>query len=92
MRLLPILMASLLPTIAFANGDPARGGDTAADTCGAAQYAHLLGQPHEEAEALTFDGPVRIFSNSQPVTMDYLPHRINFQYDESGMIRRIYCG
>ncbi|GAA5075887.1 hypothetical protein KUV65_09645 [Maritalea mobilis] len=96
-RPLAIALAVCMPVMAFANGGsdgmterPSR--DQGPDTCGAAQYEYLLGQPYQEAEALEFEGPVRIHAFNAMITMDHLPNRINFVYGPDGMIMRISCG
>ncbi|NKX44923.1 hypothetical protein HCU73_10005 [Roseibacterium sp. KMU-115] len=62
------------------------------DTCGAAAFVELVGQPAAALEGLSFDGPVRVIGPRQAVTMDFLPQRINFLVDDAGVITRIRCG
>jgi hypothetical protein len=63
-----------------------------ADTCGAARFAHLVGQGPEAARALGLPQRTRIIGHGDPVTMDYLPDRLNIQLGPDGKIRQISCG
>lgn len=71
---------------------PSDGEETVAeDTCGAAAFEHLVGQPLDEA----FFGAalnMRIIRPGDFVTMDVNPQRLNVQVDEGGVIERVYCG
>lgn len=62
------------------------------DACGSADYQDYIGQPAEAVEALEFEGPVRIIPEGGAVTLDFLPHRINFALDEDGNVVRVSCG
>jgi hypothetical protein len=64
----------------------------AADTCGAARFAHLIGQGPEAARALGLPPRARIIGHGEPVTMDYLPDRLNISLGPDGKIRQISCG
>lgn len=64
----------------------------AADTCGAARFAHLVGQGPEAARALGLPLRARIIGHGEPVTMDYLPDRLNITLGPDGKIRQISCG
>ena len=62
----------------------------AQDSCNAGAHAALIGRDKAAAEVLP--APKRIFQVGAPVTMDFLPERINVQYDTSGRIVSISCG
>ena len=62
------------------------------EVCDAASYRNLVGQP---VAATTFPaGPrLRVYSDSDVVTQEYLPNRTNIVYDDSsGVILRVFCG
>lgn len=62
------------------------------ELCDAASYRNLVGQP---VAATTFPvGPrLRVYSDSDVVTQEYLPNRTNIVYDDSrGVILRVFCG
>ncbi len=63
-----------------------------ADTCGAARFAHLVGQVPEAARALGLPQRARIIGHGEPVTMDYLPDRLNIALGPDGKIVQISCG
>jgi len=65
---------------------------TREDSCNSSAYAHLIGRPSTEVEALDFTQPVRIIPLGAAVTMDYIARRINFELDGAGNVARIYCG
>ena len=62
------------------------------DTCGAAGYEYLRGQPRTAVEAVSFTQPMRIIPHGGAVTLDYLPERINFALDRAGKVIGITCG
>ena len=92
------LLAPLLLAACQAAGPP--GGSArdpavptgAADTCGAAQHAALVGQDATALERVLILGQVRVIRPGMAVTMDFRPERINFEIDEAGRVARIYCG
>ncbi|MFC7705849.1 I78 family peptidase inhibitor [Plastorhodobacter daqingensis] len=61
-------------------------------SCGAEGFQNLLGQNRNVLATMAFTGPVRVIGPDDMVTMDYLPHRINFDVDSSGRIQNIRCG
>ena len=65
-----------------------RGGDT----CGAGQFRNLVGRPLPQP--FPANGPVRIFTTGQPVTMDHNPARLNVEVDASSLRRivAVTCG
>ena len=36
--------------------------------------------------------PYRTYRTGDPVTMDFAPKRLNFEYDRSGKLIRVSCG
>ncbi|MFO8128188.1 I78 family peptidase inhibitor [Yoonia sp.] len=62
------------------------------DTCGAAEFADLIGQKATALETTLLLGPVRIIRPGDAVTMDFQPNRINFIIDVNETIRMIDCG
>ncbi len=62
------------------------------DTCRAADYAQLIGQPATALERVLLLGKVRVIRPRQPVTMDFRFDRINFMIDEGETIVAINCG
>jgi len=68
-----------------------------ADSCGLAQYLHLLGGPAPDGLAPP-PGPdgvpwrIRVIHPQQPVTKDHLAGRLNLVLDHDGRVLRLYCG
>lgn len=62
------------------------------DTCNAAAYAMLIGQPATALERVLLLGKVRVIRPDDAVTMDYREDRINFLIDDAGQIAAITCG
>jgi hypothetical protein len=89
-------MKQLIALIALAGCSatqlPATAPEPANDTCDAANYATLIGQPSTALERVLLMGKVRVIRPNQPVTMDFWPDRINFMIDENEQIARITCG
>ena len=61
------------------------------DTCDAAEYAWLVGQ-NMAAVTLPADLPHRLYRESDIVTREYRPERLNGVADAGGTIRRLWCG
>jgi hypothetical protein len=61
------------------------------DTCGAAQFADLIGQNATALERTLILGPVRVIRPGDAVTMDLRPDRINFNIGPDETIQRIAC-
>lgn len=64
---------------------------SAADTCEARRYAHLVGKDSSALESILLLRQVRIIRTNQVVTMDFRPERINFKIDSENLIRSISC-
>ncbi len=67
-----------------------RTGAPGEDTCGAAQYAGLVGS---NIAAVTFpaDANIRVIHPGDPVTQDMRPDRLNVLLDASGVIISLEC-
>lgn len=63
---------------------------TAQDTCGASQYAAMVGT---NIAATTFpaDANIRIIQPNTPVTMDFSAERLNVITDANGVITSLEC-
>lgn len=64
----------------------------ALDTCGAAPYARVIGQPATALERLLIMRPLRVLRPTDPVTLDLNPTRINFIIGGTEAISAITCG
>ncbi|EBA12042.1 I78 family peptidase inhibitor [Roseobacter sp. CCS2] len=62
------------------------------DTCGARDYADLIGQDATALERVLLLGPVRVIRPGDMVTMDFRPDRVNFKIDENETIQGVDCG
>lgn len=63
------------------------------DTCGARNYASLLGHPVSHAPEQTTNRNYRLIGDNDPVTMDFSPQRLNIYYDKrTRLIIGIKCG
>lgn len=79
---------------------PPSGGDArpavGRDTCGAAGFRHLIGQPVSAVEALQLSVPVRIVPPEGAVTLDYRAERINFvigpDTGSGRVVKKVTCG
>jgi hypothetical protein len=66
---------------------------TAADACGAAAHAYLVGKNRSEIPVPVDPSLRRVSCSSCPVTMDFNPRRLNILYDQgSGVITQVKCG
>lgn len=61
-----------------------------ADSCGAEQMQHMVGQ--RVPNPFPAEGPVRVYETGQPVTMDYHANRVNVETTSRGRIVAISCG
>ncbi|WP_108813665.1 I78 family peptidase inhibitor [Loktanella sp. Alg231-35] len=62
------------------------------DTCGAANFAGLIGQDVTALETRLHLGMVRVIRPGDLVTQDFRPGRINFMIGEDNVIGTINCG
>ncbi|MEL6683527.1 MAG: I78 family peptidase inhibitor [Pseudomonadota bacterium] len=65
---------------------------TLEDTCGAGDYAGLIGQDATQLEKVLVLGPVRVIRPGDAVTMDFIPERINFGINADDTIIEVSCG
>lgn len=66
---------------------------TAADACGAAAHAYLVGKNRSEIPVPVDPSLRRVSCSTCPVTMDFNPRRLNIIYDQgSGAITQVKCG
>ena len=61
------------------------------DTCGANDYASLIGTPLA-AVTLPADLNDRVIEPDSAVTMDFVPERLNIYLDDAGIITQLTCG
>lgn len=66
--------------------------DGDADSCGAAQYGAVVGQPATALEKVLILGQVQLIRPTTAVTQDFRPERINFFIDSTETITAITCG
>ena len=88
---LPLLLAACVPAQPGTPSGPAVP-PAGQDTCGAGQYAGLVGQDATALERVLIIGQVRVIRPGDAVTMDFRAERINFDIDAAGRVARIYCG
>ncbi|MCU0854831.1 MAG: I78 family peptidase inhibitor [Rhodobacteraceae bacterium] len=91
---LPVLLAACevqgtdLPPIGLPEAEPV----AEADTCGAARYASLVGQPKAVVDRTTFPEGTRVILPGTAVTMDFRAERLNVLIDGNAAVERVYCG
>lgn len=62
------------------------------DTCGAREYAGLIGEDATALERILLLGPVRVIRPGDMVTMDFRPDRVNFKISADETIQAVDCG
>ena len=72
--------------------EPVGWGNDPSQPCGANWLQGMVGQPLSYAYATDAAMNARILRPDAVVTMDYIPHRLNFHVDKADMISRIACG
>jgi len=72
-----------------ASGPPVPAG--AEDTCGAAPYAGLVGQPDTALERVLILRQVRVLRPGRPAGPETRPARLTFEIAGDGTIARIAC-
>lgn len=78
------------PAITPAEADVAEGEADA--VCAAEDYAYLIGQSRAEAAAANLPEPHRIYNEGDPVTMDYVPRRLNVVIGDGERVTEVRCG
>lgn len=98
-RCLPLLASALLLGACQSSPPPPQAPPSAAlptgaaDTCGAAGHAALLGKPHESVPPAPPGKVIRVVCSTCPMTMDYNAARLNVIFDEkTGVVQKISCG
>lgn len=61
------------------------------EQCDASDYRPLVGSPFRDAMLVPGDR-LRVFSENDIITQEYLPQRTNVVYGSDGLIVRVYCG
>ena len=61
------------------------------DTCGALDYANLIGQDATALETVLIMRPVRVIRPDTAITMDFRQDRLNFNVDGANAITSIGC-
>lgn len=91
---LPVLLAACevqgtdMPPLGLPEAEPV----AEADTCGAARYASLVGQPKAVVDRTTFPQGTRVILPGTAVTMDFREERLNVLIDGNAVVERVYCG
>ena len=93
---LPVIIAALGGAAALAACAPPPQTTTiivpdAASTCVATDYEQYVGQ-RSPAISLPAGTVYRHYRTGDPVTMDFNPNRINFEYNRSGTLVKVSCG
>jgi hypothetical protein len=69
------------------------GAAAADDTCGAAKYQYLIGQPKSAIPATPSGVVWRVYSTTEMVTMDYIEARMDIVWDaDTGKVVKVKCG
>jgi hypothetical protein len=67
--------------------------ETAADACGAAAHAYLVGKNRSEIPIPVDPSKRRVACSTCPVTEEHQPTRLNIFYDaDSGKVTEVRCG
>jgi len=61
------------------------------DTCGIAQFAHLIGTPAANIDRATLPPRTRIITPDMAVTMDYVEERLNIMVGTDGRVGSLRC-
>lgn len=64
---------------------------TAADTCGAAAFQHLVGTPASAIDQATLPAGARIVTPTTMVTQDFRADRLNVTVDTNGNVASLNC-
>ncbi|UFS65926.1 hypothetical protein LO749_05015 [Paracoccus denitrificans] len=70
---------------------PAQVPQPGADSCNAASFRGLVGQPRGVLDRMTLPAGTRIIGPRDAVTMDFNAGRMNFEIGEDGRIAKIGC-
>ena len=61
-------------------------------SCGADALQSFVGAPVGAAQQAAGQSITRVYAEGDPVTMDFLPERLNIVTDGRGTVMRIACG
>lgn len=85
----------LLPVCALAacvqTEAPAPAPQPEPDSCHAAQFRGLIGQPRAVLDSMRLPPATRVIGPRDAVTMDLRPDRLNFEIDDKALIAKIGC-
>ncbi|MDQ7263018.1 I78 family peptidase inhibitor [Paracoccus sp. PS-1] len=70
---------------------PAQAPGTESDSCNAASFRGLIGQPRGVLDGMTLPAGTRVIGPRDAVTMDFRASRMNFEIGEDGRIAKIGC-
>lgn len=88
----PLLL--MLPICALAGcvqPEPPTAPATVADSCQAARFQGLVGQPRAVLDSMKLPPGTRVIGPKDAVTMDLRPDRLNFEIDGKAAIAKIGC-
>ncbi|MDX2236331.1 MAG: I78 family peptidase inhibitor [Hyphomonadaceae bacterium] len=69
--------------------NPASGAE---DTCNAAAFAALVGQPESAIDRAALPAGARVIAPNSMVTQDYRPDRLNIYVSTTGRVSSMRCG
>jgi hypothetical protein len=90
-RYLALLLCTL-PFAASAEDSAPERGTELPDTCGAAAFRDLVGQPDTALDGVTLPDPHRVIAWGSVVTLEYDPARLVIHLAEDGTIETVTCG
>lgn len=60
--------------------------------CEAQAWTGLLGRTMDELQAMALPQSKRVLAHDALYTDDYVPSRLNIQFDDQGRVARVWCG
>ena len=84
MTIIALAMTTLYAAPVEANGS--------SNACGASELQYLIGSDKQVLETMRFSKTVRVIGPGMMVTTDYVPDRLNIEYDKKDVIIKVYCG
>lgn len=85
-------LTAVLASLSACQQEPAPPATLPAESCGAGDLQHLVGQPEAAAAGVSAPAAVRVIRPGMAVTMDYSPSRLNIEIGADGRIVRVTCG
>lgn len=86
-----VALAACVPVEQADEGESLREQMLQPDACGAEAYQSYVGQK-SPAISVPAGTIVRHYRSGDPVTADFSPIRLNFEYDRSGVLVKVSCG